>query len=131
MTTELTLLAWAMVLGLVQMLVAAMATTAQTGFGWAAGPRDEEKTPTGIAARLKRVQANFMETFPFFAVAVMACHVTNRDTAMTALGAELYFWGRIVYIPLYTLGVPFLRSLVWVVTLVGIVMLLAALLVPR
>jgi uncharacterized MAPEG superfamily protein len=43
-------------------------------------------------------------------------------------GAHLYFWARVVYLPLYALGVPLVRSLVWNVAFAGIVLLLLALL---
>ena len=74
MTLELRLLAWTVVLGIVQLLLTAMGTTAQNGLAWSAGARDEERPPQGIAARLRRAQSNLMETFPFFAAAILAAH---------------------------------------------------------
>jgi len=47
---------------------------------------------------------------------------------LTALAVQLYFWARLIYLPLYAAGVPYVRSLVWLVSLLGIVMLLWALL---
>jgi len=69
-----------------------------------------------------------METFPFFAAAVLAVVLTQRQDGMTAVAVQLYFWARLVYLPLYAAGVPYVRSLVWLVSLLGIVMLLWALL---
>ncbi len=43
---------------------------------------------------------------------------------MTVLGAQLYFWSRLIYVPIYALGIPYLRTLVWTVSMVGIVLLL-------
>ena len=126
--TELVLLGWTVVLGLVQLLIAAMMTTQQTGLAWAAGPRDEPRQPEGIAARLRRAQSNLMETFPFFAAAILACHVAGRESGLSLMGAELYFWARLLYVPLYAVGVPFLRSIAWSVSLAGLVMVLVALL---
>ena len=46
----------------------------------------------------------------------------------TALGAQLYFWARVVYVPLYLAGIPYLRSLAWAVSVAGVLMVLAPLL---
>ena len=104
-----------------------MATTQQTGLQWAAGPRDEPRRPEGIAARLRRAQSNLMETFPFFAAAILACHIAGREGGLALTGAELYFWARLVYVPLYALGVPLVRSIAWGVSLAGLILVLAAL----
>ena len=111
-TIELQMLAWAVVLGLVQLVVAASLSTQQRGLMWNAGPRDGEPKPlTGVAARMDRAFKNFLETFPFFAVAVLAVLVTGRSNGDTAMGAQLYFWARVAYVPLYAAGIPFLRTL--------------------
>ncbi|WP_426687997.1 MAPEG family protein [Rhodanobacter ginsengiterrae] len=128
MTTELSMLLWSVVLGLVQIALAASGSVSQRGLAWAAGPRDgEPRVLTGIPARLCRASNNFLETFPLFAVAVLLAFVLQRHDGMTALGAQLYFWGRLVYLPVYAAGTPYLRTLVWTVSIVGIVLILAAL----
>jgi uncharacterized MAPEG superfamily protein len=128
MTTELCMLMWSVVLGLVQIAIAATGSVAQRGLGWAAGARDgEAKALTGVAGRLCRASGNFLETFPLFAVAVLLALALNRHTGMTVLGAQLYFWARLIYVPVYAAGIPYLRTLVWAVSIVGIVLILAAL----
>ena len=125
MGVEIKMLVWAMVLGLVQIALAATLVTQQRGFAWGAGARDGEPRPvTPVAARLQRAAANFLETFPFFAVAVLLLHATNRFDANTAMAAQMYFWGRVLYVPAYAFGVPFLRTVVWAVAITGIVLLL-------
>jgi len=122
---ELQMLAWAVVLGLVQLAVAASLSTQQRGLMWNAGPRDGEPKPlTGVAARMDRALRNFLETFPFFAAAVLAVLVTGRSNGDTAMGAQLYFWARVAYVPLYAAGIPFLRTVAWAASLVGLVMML-------
>jgi uncharacterized MAPEG superfamily protein len=128
MTIELQMLVWSIVLGIVYILVAATASAMRRGGRWAAGARDEPVAAlTGVAGRLERAQRNFLETFPFFAAAVLAIAVLDRYSDTTALGAQLYFWGRLIYLPLYALGTYLVRSLAWGVALVGLVMLLVAL----
>lgn len=128
MTIEIQMLAWAIALGVLQVLAAATLSTLQRGVKWGAGPRDGVAPPlTGVAARMNRAFGNFMETFPLFAAAVLAVLVSGQSDATSALGAQSYFWARVVYVPLYALGVPYLRTLVWTVGLIGVVMVLVAL----
>lgn len=129
MDIELRALGWAVVLGIVQMLLAASAGTSQRGLKWNASARDGEPPPlSGVPARLQRAWANFLETFPLFAAVVLAVVLLQRQSAATALGAQLYLWARVVYVPLYAAGIPYLRSLVWGVAMAGIGILLWTLL---
>lgn len=128
MTTELYMLMWSVVLGLVQVALAATCSVGQRGLGWAASPRDEVKPPlSGIGGRLDRARANFLETFPLFVAVVLAAHLLQRHDSMTVLGAQLYFWARLAYVPAYAAGIPYLRTLIWAASIVGIVLVLAAL----
>lgn len=125
---ELRFLVWSVVLGLVQVLIRAQLGAQQRGLMWNVGPRDSTPAPlTGYAARADRAQKNFLETFPFFAAVVLAVLATNRSSAATALGVQLYFWARLAYFPIYLAGIPFLRSLVWVVSLWGLLKVMWAL----
>jgi uncharacterized MAPEG superfamily protein len=126
MPIELKILAWTVCLGLLHVAIAATLGTQQRGLKWNVGNRDgEAKALTGIAARADRASRNFLETFPFFAVAVLALAVQGSFTANTALGVELYFWGRLVYLAVYLIGIPYLRTVVWGVSIAGLVMLIA------
>lgn len=128
MTIELQMLAWAIALGLVHILVAAALSTQQRGLRWNAGARDGVATPlTGVAGRVDRALSNFLETFPFFAAAVLAVVATQRTGTDTALGVQLYFWARLAYVPIYAAGIPYLRTVVWVIGLWGLIQVLAAL----
>ena len=131
MTTELTLLAWTLVLALVQILLPAMLRTGETGVSYNASARDAEGPPVGkITGRLQRAQRNLFETLPIIAAGLIIAHIAGRNGALTWWGAMLYFWARIVYLPLYALGVPYVRSLVWLVSLLGTILVLVAILMP-
>ncbi|HEU4669630.1 MAG TPA: MAPEG family protein [Dyella sp.] len=128
MTMELKMLAWSVLLGLVHVMVAAALATGQRGLHWNVGNRDGAPAPlTGAAARATRASANFLETFPLFAAAVLALLLAQRGDAHTALGAQLYFWARLAYLPVYVAGVPYLRSAVWGVALYGLLAVLLGL----
>ena len=129
MTIELQMLALSAALGLVQILLSSHAASFQYGYRWAARARDHAMPPlTGVAARLERALRNFMETFPLFVAAILVASVVDRHSWMTVWGAQLYFWGRVGYVPLYAFGVPLVRSIAWNVATVGIIFVLLALL---
>jgi uncharacterized MAPEG superfamily protein len=127
MTIELTMLALSIVLGLVHIVVQASSATMQHGLEWNAGPRDEPKPNIGVAGRHERALRNFIESFALFAAAVLIAHEANRHGTMTVVGVHLYFWGRLAYLPLYGMGVAYVRTLAWAVATLGIVLILLAL----
>lgn len=129
MTTELTLLAWTLVLAFVYIIAFDLVRTGQYGAKWNMGARDAAMPPLSpVADRLGRAQANLFETLPLFIGAVLIAHAADISTPHTVLGAQLYFWGRVIYLPLYALGVPVVRSLVWIVSVVGLAMIVIAVL---
>jgi uncharacterized MAPEG superfamily protein len=128
MTLELKMLALSVVLGLVQVILASHAASLQRGYAWTASARDGEvRALTGVAGRLDRTLRNFLETFPLFAAVVLVAHVADRHSWTTELGAQLYFWARVAYVPLYAAGVFLVRSLVWNIAALGIALILLAL----
>ena len=132
MSVELTMLSLAIVLGLFQLLIAARAGNSQRGLKWNVGARDEPPPPVGkVAGRLERAFRNFLETFPFFAAAVLIAALAGRHNWATIWGAQLYIAARIVYLPLYAFGVPVLRTLVWLGATIGILLIVAALFWPN
>jgi len=125
MNTELIVLAWGCILALVHIFAAVRVKTRQYGTKWNVGARDEALSePAPIVGRLARAQANFFETFPLYAAAALTvslAHLTNR---WTAIGAILWLAGRVIYLPLYAAGVPYVRTAVWAASLIGIVLVL-------
>src|SRR5262249_14456030 len=117
MTTELALLAASVVLGIVHIIIVSHLQSWQRGYWWTASSREQSVAPlTGIAGRAERALRNYLETFPFFAAAIVV-----------VTGAHFYFWGRIVYAILYTADLPLARSLVWNIPTIGILMNVAGL----
>src|ERR671911_2532801 len=123
------MLTLSVVLGIVQIVAASHAASLQRGYRWTASSRVGEVPPLrGVAGRLDRALRNFVETFPLFAAVVLVAHVTDTHNVLTEWGARLYFLGRVAYVLLYAAGVPLIRSLVWNVATIGIVLIVAALL---
>jgi uncharacterized MAPEG superfamily protein len=125
MTPELIVLAWGCILALVHIFVAVRFKTRQYGTRWNVGARDEElPPPQAIVGRLARAQANFFETFPIFAAAALIVSVAGLQDRWTAIGAWLWLGARLVYLPLYALGVPVVRTIAFLASVVGIVLAL-------
>ena len=126
-SVELQILFCAILLGLLQLLLATLASVAGRGLSWGVGARDEGWPEIGkVGARLDRAYRNFLETFPFFAAAALLVHALDKSAATSVLGAQIYIWARVFYVPAYTFGVPFLRTVIWMASLVGIIMTLGA-----
>lgn len=122
---EYAVLAWGCVLALVHIFGTAQVRTRQYGAKWNMGARDEALPPVWpIVGRLERAQANFFETFPLVIAAVALLGITHLCTVYTAIGALLWFGGRVLYLPIYAAGIPVIRTLVFLASLTGIVMML-------
>ncbi len=128
---ERQLLAIAVLLGFVQLAWAAVAARRQQGLKWARGARDEAKPVSGVAARLDRAFKNYLENFPFFAAALVGNMALDNLGPLTWWGALIFVGARIVYVPLYAMGIPSIRSLVWFVSIVGFLMVTAALFIQN
>jgi uncharacterized MAPEG superfamily protein len=123
---ELQILFCAMGLGLIQLVLAVLLNAASRGLPYELGPRDEPRPLGKLAGRTDRAFKNFLETFAIFAAAVLLNAATGRHTALSALGAQVYIWARLVYVPVYMAGIPVLRTLVFLGSIAGILMVMAA-----
>jgi uncharacterized MAPEG superfamily protein len=63
-----------------------------------------------------------------FAALVLVAQAAGKANAVTALGAQLFFWGRLVYALVYIAGIPWLRTAVWFVSVVGLILIFVQLL---
>ncbi len=113
MPLEVTILAWAGLLLVVQFVLMAASNTLQLGIGYTSGPRDERREPTGMAGRLTRAFNNMLEALIFFTLAVVVVTLGEAASRATALAAKVFLVARIVYVPAYASGIPMLRSVVW------------------
>jgi uncharacterized MAPEG superfamily protein len=127
MKPELVWLLWAVALAFAQMLIAVSGAALQVGLPALAGNREGLPPVTGWALRASRAHHNMLESLVLFAALVLVAVVTNRSNATTLLGAQLFFWARLVYAGVYLAGIPWLRTGVWVVSVVGLILIFAQL----
>lgn len=127
-TIELTMLSCATALGLLHLILTATFTVAGSGISYGVGPRDEP-SPVRLGrmgARTERALRNYLETYAFFAASVLTVVALGRSTTNSAIGAQVYLWARVAYVPAYVSGIPFLRTLCWTASMIGILMVLTA-----
>jgi len=128
MKPELTWLVWAVVLTFAQALIAVQGAMMQVGLPALAGNREQLPEIAGWAGRAARAHRNMLESLILFAALVLVAVVADRTNAMTLLGAQLFFWARLVYVPVYIAGIPWLRTGVWTVAVIGLALIFLQLL---
>ena len=125
MSIDLQMLVWSTALALVQVVVAVIAAQGQVGLSMLAGNREDMPALTGWAMRAQRAHLNLLESLVLFAIVVLVAHAAGRANAMTALGAQLFFWGRLGFAIIYLAGIPWLRTAAWGVSVAGIVLVMS------
>ncbi|WIM12516.1 MAPEG family protein [Enhydrobacter sp.] len=123
MSPDLKYLLFSVVLAFVQVLVAAMAAQGQVGLSTLAGNRDNVPELTGLAGRAKRAHLNMVENLVLFAALVLIAAAAGKANAATATGAAIFFWARLAHAIIYLIGIPWLRTLAWAVSVVGMIMI--------
>lgn len=124
MRPEITLLAWSAILAIVHMLVTVQALVNQKGLMTAFGNRENLGELAGWGGRAQRANVNMAQNLVVFAAVVLAAVAAGRTNEMTLLGAQLFFWGRVAYAVCYLGGIPYLRTASWLVSIIGIVLIL-------
>ena len=123
MQPELMLLVWAVVLAFVQMLIAVSGATLQLGLPTLAGNREGLAPCTGWAGRAQRAHHNMLENLVLFAALVLVAVVAQKTNSTTLHGAQVFFWARVAYAVVYLIGIPWLRTAVWTVSVIGLIMI--------
>jgi len=129
MPQELTILGAAAVLLLAHIMIAINVKTRQYGVAWNTGARDEVLPPLNpIAARLERARDNYMETLPIAVIGLLGVVIAGKASDVTAIAGWVWLGARAVYLPLYWAGIPKVRTLVWLVATVALLVVLGVLL---
>ena len=123
MKAELSLLVWAALLTLVQTVVAVQGALMQVGLPMLAGNREGMPEIRGWGGRAARAHRNMLENLVLFAALVLAAAVAGKTNDTTLLGAQIFLWARVAYAVVYVAGIPWLRTGVWAVSVVGLAMI--------
>ncbi len=123
MPMEIKFLLWSVALTFLQVVIAATGSVLMAGLPTAAGNRDDMPVLTGWAGRAHRAHRNMLESLVLFAVLVLVAQDLGKFNAMTLLGAQIFFWSRVGYAVVYLAGIPWLRTLIWAASVVGLVLI--------
>ena len=128
-STEVWVLGWSAVLLLVQVCLQAFSTY-DLGPAYLLGPRDEKRVSRNVlAGRFERALKNMLETYPAFIAIVVALVIAGKTGGLGATGAWIWLSARIAYVPIYAAGVPVARTALWLVSALGLVLMLIELMV--
>lgn len=87
------------------------------------GNRDVQPEPSLLAARLDRAKNNLLEALPIFVSLALLALTKGGNQEAEARGALIFLVARVVYVPAYVSGLPWLRSIVWLVSMLGLLMM--------
>ena len=127
MSLELKLLIWSVALTFIQMLVAVSGAALQFGLPKLSDNREDLPPAIGWAGRAQRAHYNMLESLVLFAVLLLVTEITNKNNTMTELGAQLFFWARVAYTAIYIAGVQWVRTAVWSVSVIGLILIFSQL----
>jgi uncharacterized MAPEG superfamily protein len=128
MPAEILVLALGCALLMLHIALQGIFATVELGSRWNASPRDERLQVKGpVAGRAERALRNYLETFPALVGLALALVVLGKTGGLGETGAWIWFLARLVYIPLYLGGIPYIRSLVWTVSALGLTLMFVAL----
>jgi uncharacterized MAPEG superfamily protein len=117
---ELNLIVWSVALCVLQMLISAILTQSQVGLTTMVGNREDFPVLLGMPGRARRAHENMVANLVLFASLMLVVAFTGKSSAMTALGAQLFFWGRLVYAIAYLLGIRYVRTVFWAISMAGL-----------
>lgn len=131
MTTTLTLVIYMAILTWLTVLLASLIRVkgwTPSGTMMALGNRDKLPEATPFAGRAERAARNTLENFVLFAAIALVAHAAGATSPKIATGAQIFFWARVLYVPVYCAGIAYLRTAIWVVSIVGLGMMISGIL---
>lgn len=123
MSIEMTLLIWSTAVAAAYIVVQSAFYRLDHGVIYAGSARDNERAPNILNARADKALRNFLETYGLFIALAVATELTGRSDGLTQWGGAIWLAMRVLYLPAYISGIPFLRSGIWMVSAAGLVMM--------
>lgn len=126
MMTTVQALVWSGILTFLMLVLGLLLRTqawSPSGLMVAFSDREGVVAPLGLAGRADRAANNMIEAMAMFLALVLAASVAGK-APQAAFGATIFFWARVAYWPAYLAGIPVLRTLIWLVSIVGLILIL-------
>jgi uncharacterized MAPEG superfamily protein len=128
-TTDGRIVIYATFLSWLMLVIAALLRTrglTPRGLKAAFGNRHDLPEPTPLSDRADRAARNMLENLVLFVALVVAAHIASAPQHRIDLGARIFFYARVAYVPVYLFGISYLRTAIWSVSLVGLGIIAAA-----
>ena len=123
--SELTCLELSVLLWVAHALTQSVTSRTEFGMAYSFSPRDTQPTPKGLAwGRATRAFHNYVENLGPFVAMALALIATGHTGGLGAVGATIWIVARILYLPIYVMGVIYVRTALWVVSVIGLLMML-------
>lgn len=87
------------------------------------GNRDDLPEASALAGRAERTARNTLENFVLFAAIALIAQAAASQSPRILLGAQVFFWSRLLFIPVYYAGIKYLRTVVWLASIAGLGMM--------
>ena len=123
LSPESTLLLWAVALTFIQLIISILGAAQQHGLTTLAGNRENIGSTSGWAGRAQRAHRNMLENLVLFAILVIVAHVAGISNELSVLGAQLFFWGRLAYLLIYLIGIAWLRTAAFLISILGLILI--------
>ncbi|OYX43837.1 MAG: hypothetical protein B7Z02_07735 [Rhodobacterales bacterium 32-67-9] len=123
MSSELNILALYGLYTALILILKVTGATGQLGMGYLLSSRDEQRTLTGITARLDRALSNSVTAMALFAPAILILALKDGFSGTTLTAAQAFLVARVLYVPAYGLGITGIRTLLWLVGFAATVIL--------
>ncbi|OQW53375.1 MAPEG family protein [Candidatus Raskinella chloraquaticus] len=125
----MTVVIWGCLLIVVQIVAQTLVLVRDVGLMGAFHSRDDHMTPASVlGGRLTRALRNVLETFPVFVALVVVANAAGKQgDATLLLGAQIWLWARVAYVPVYAAGIPIARTLIWTASVIGLCLMLSRL----
>lgn len=123
MTFDLAVLVWSTGLFALYVGTQSILYRMQHGVEFAATARDDEPAPDALNQRAQKAVRNLLETYPVFVVLAVANLLLPAPDPLATWAGAAYIVARIVYLPLYITGVVMVRSLVWTVSAIALIVM--------
>lgn len=127
LSTDLTMLVATATLALFSFMPYFIAYIMHWGIGGIVGNRENLPELPAWARRALAAHENLTENLVHFAALVLVAHVIGASNDITAMGATIFFWARVLYLIVYTAGIPWVRTIVFMAGWVGELMILTQL----
>lgn len=109
------------------MLASMLKAPGAAGLKFSIGNRERAPEPSALGARADRASKNTVENFILFVPLALAAMVAMPDSPRALLGAQVFFWARVAYLPIYYAGITYVRTAVWAIGIVGLGIMVSAL----